>query len=110
MVLIALGGALLSGPLLSSPDHEIHCVNRATEKATMMLPEMEGSLAASSRPSTSYAVQKPVPSQRHRLAPEQLSSTSSAVSLMLSIRKASLELRRAQRLWLQSQSHSISSY
>ena len=48
-----------------------------------MLPEMEGSLAASSRPSTSYAVQKPVPSQRHRLAPEQLRSTSSAVSILI---------------------------
>ena len=82
MVLIALGGALLSGPLLSCPDHEIRCVRGASEKVTVMLPEMEGSLAASNRPSTSYAVQKPVPSQRHRLAPEQLRSTSSAVSII----------------------------
>ena len=87
MVLIALGGALLSGPLLSCPDHEIRCVRGETEKVTMMLPEMEGSLAASSRPSTSYAVQKPVPSQRHRLAPEQLRSTSNAVSILIYIRK-----------------------
>ena len=87
MVLIALGGALLSGPLLSSPDYETHCVRGASEKATVMLPEMEGSLAASNRPSTSYAVQKPVPSQRHRLAPEQLRSTSSAVSILFYINK-----------------------
>ena len=53
----------------------------------MMLPEMEGSLAASNRPSTSYAVQKPVPSQRHRLAPEQLRSTSSAVSILITSEK-----------------------
>ena len=87
MVLIALGGALLSGPLLSCPDHESRCVRGAKEKVTTMLPEMEGSLAASSRPSTSYAVQKPVPSQRHRLAPEQLRSASSAVSILNGIRK-----------------------
>ena len=46
-----------------------------------MLPEMDGSLAAGSRPSTSYGpgLPKPVPSHRHRLSPEQLRSTSSTV-------------------------------
>ena len=50
-----------------------------------MLPEMEGSLAAGRRPSTTYGpgLQKPVPTHRHRLAPEQLRPTSSAVRALL---------------------------
>ena len=50
-----------------------------------MLPEMDGSLAAGSRPSTSYGpgLPKSVPSHRHRLSPEQLRSTSSAVGVLV---------------------------
>ena len=55
------------------------------DKRIKMLPEMESSLAASSRPSTSYAtgLPKPVPSHRHRLAPEQLRSVSSTVGALI---------------------------
>ena len=74
-----------------------------------MLPEMEGGLAASNRPSTSYAVQKPVSSLRHRLAPEQLRSTSSAVSILISIRKVLLQEEGASNCTGQCQSDSISS-
>ena len=76
--------ALFCSPHLLSPYKAI-CSARLKYTQARMLHEMDASLAASSRPSTSYStgLPKPVPSHRHRLAPEQLRSASNTVGVLI---------------------------
>ena len=78
-------GALATGPHFLSPQEDHRGVRKWQNTVVDMLPEMEGSLAAGSRPSTSYGpgLQMPVATHRHRIAPEQLRSSYSAVRALI---------------------------